>query len=131
MKSVAVKFVHSGMENISNAPFEEIRTRFQQEINILEKASVSHLANVVEVYGIVDGPLPVEWWNLQPRRNLFPLAPGLSSYGIVLSGYDMSLQDYIYNVRHSDPPRARFSIRIGIINDIVKALCDLHRHGVI
>jgi TPR repeat protein/serine/threonine protein kinase len=132
VKSVAVKFVHSGMENFTQIPYAEIRNRFQHEINILEKASSHHLTNVVEVYGIVDGPLPGQWFQTPARRNLlYPLGADFCAYGIILSGYDLSLQRYIHDVPHSDPLPARFSIRIGIINDIVKALCDLHRHGVI
>jgi serine/threonine protein kinase len=131
VKTVAIKLVHSGMENVTRHPFKQIKAHFQREIDILQKASFHRLANVVEVYGTVDGQIPGDWWINNPRINISPLGPNLDAYGVILSGYDMSLHKYLHETRHVDSHVATFAISVGIIHDIVKGLCELHLHGIV
>jgi serine/threonine protein kinase len=123
---VLIKMIDEDNAESHQKNFEVEKKMLLQEAQIVESASSLFVANVVQIYGIVEGKLTDRFSD----RKLRPLSAGAEAFGIVEELCDTNLYDYFHS---STVPATlvTFSDRLYLLIEVLKSLTDLHANGII
>jgi serine/threonine protein kinase len=123
---VLIKMIDEDNAESHQKNFEREKKMLLQEAEIVDSATSLFVANIVQIYGTVEGKLPEQFSD----RKLRPLSAGAEAFGIVEELCDTNLFDYFHS---SSVPVSlvTFSDRLYLLIEVLKSLTDLHANGII